>query len=297
VGGLKTASTTRRKYMRPKKEESAKKKRLIELSARIGEPENIFDTVEPVAEEKIEETSAKKVEEVSETEGEEEVKVAKKPKVKGKKLVNSRSLVGKNKKYNLTEALELVKKASYSKFPGTVEVHIILGDKEQRGTLSLPHGTGKTMKVAAIVPDAKIGEAKEAGADHAGGAELAEQIKSGKLVAGRDFNAVVADPSTMPILAPLAKILGPKGLMPNPKNGTVGPNIAQLVSNLKKGQLSFKAETPNPYLIHLPVGKVNYEVAKLEENINTVIQHFGANKVKKITVSATMAPGIEVTLS
>jgi len=284
--------------MKPKKEESAKKKRLSELSARIGEPVNIFDQVEDVQieEKNNQSASEQKFEDAPEGEIAVEKKTPKKPKVKGKKYINAKSLVGKNKKYTLTEALELIKKASYSKFAGTVEAHIILSDKEQRGTLSLPHGTGKTMKVLAIVPDAKIKEAKDAGADFAGGQEIADQIKSGKIVAGRDFNAVVADPTTMPTLAPLAKILGPKGLMPNPKNGTVGPNITQIVTNLKKGQLTFKAETPNPYLIHLPVGKVNYEVAKLEENINTVLQHFGTGKVKKLSISATMAPGIEVTL-
>lgn len=280
---------------RPKKEESAKKKRLAALSARIGEPENIFDQdAAPVEEAVVEETAASTEEQGTEEPKEE--KVVRAPKVKGKKLKEAKSKLEKNKKYSLDEAITLLKQVSYSKFVGTVEVHLTLADKELRGTLSLPHGTGKTMKVLALVPDAKIKEATDAGADIAGGQEVADKIKSGALSAGRDFNAVVADPSVMPILAPLAKILGPKGMMPNPKNGTVGPNVGQLVSNLKKGQLNYKAEQTNTALIHLPVGKVSFDKEKLVENINTVVSTFGANKVRKMYIASTMSPSIEVTL-
>jgi len=283
------------KMARPKKEETAKSRRLAERSASMGEPENIFDiddaSVEEVADSALSEVTG----EVT-AEGAEVKKAKKAPKIKGKKLKSAQAQVEKNKKYSVDDAIVLLKKVSYSKFVGTIEVHIELADKEQRGTLSLPHGTGKTVKVLALVPDAKIKEATDAGADFVGGQELANRIKSGELNAGKDFNAVVADPTVMPVLAPLAKILGPKGMMPNPKNGTVGPNVGQLVTNLKKGQVSFKAEATNVALVHLPVGKVSLDKEKIAENIQTVVSHFGATKIRTIHLSATMAPSIEITL-
>jgi large subunit ribosomal protein L1 len=286
------------------KEDSAKKKRLAEKSARIGEPENIFDV------EKLEETPKQTGAETQvPKEGSEatiavesgdtpteEVKVPRKPKVKSKKYKEAKALVEKNKSYPIDEAIEIIQKASYSKFPGTIELHLTLADKELRGTLALPHGSGKTVKVLAFVPDAKIKDATEAGATYAGGQQIADQIKKNEIVPGRDFNAVVADPSAMPVLAPLARVLGPKGLMPNPKTNTVGTNIAQLVANLVKGQVTYKAETPNPYLVHMPMGKVTFTKEQLTENYNTIIQNFGTSKVKKVTLSATMSPGVQVTL-
>jgi large subunit ribosomal protein L1 len=278
---------------RPKKEESAKKKRLAAVSASIGEPENIFDIEEVAEQVATQETQAAAEGEVAE---EKEEKVKRAPKIKGKKIKEARAKVKKDTKYSLDEAITLLKKVSYSKFVGTVELHLTLSDKEVRGTLALPHGSGKNVKVAALVPDAKIKEATEAGADLAGGQEVADKIKSGALAPGRDFNAVVADPSVMPMLAQLAKILGPKGMMPNPKNGTVGPNIGQLVTNLKKGQISYKAEATNTSQVHMPVGKASLDNDKLIENINTVIQTLGANKIKKMYIASTMSPSIEVTL-
>ncbi|MDQ3098157.1 MAG: 50S ribosomal protein L1 [bacterium] len=285
-----------------KKEDSPKQKRLKELSARIGEPENIFDD-EAVQAKKEEDTKkeelAARTAEGSAPEGEEapaEVKVKKAPKVHGKKHVNAKSLVAKNTKYPLDEAIALLKKASYSSFPGTVELHITLSDKEQRGTLALPHGTGKNIKVFAFVSEAKVKEAKDAGAEQAGSQDLVALIKEGKFVPGKDFNAVVAEPAMMPIIAPLAKVLGPKGLMPNPKNSTVGANVAGMVTSLKKGQVNFKAETANPYLVHLPIGKVSYDATQLSENYQVIVQHFGLNKIKKAFLSATMAPSIEIKL-
>lgn len=279
---------------RPKKEESAKQKRLAERSASMGEPENIFDKADAVEEVAAENTVAVPL--TADGEPEKPKKAPLPPKVRGKKHKAAQSHVDKNKKYTLDEAITVLKKASYSKFVGTLEVHITLSERETRGTLSLPNGTGKTVKVLALVPDAKIKEAQDAGADIVGGQEVADKVKSGALNAGKDFNAVVADPTVMPMLAQLAKILGPKGMMPNPKNGTVGPNVGQLVSNLKKGQLSFKAETTNTALVHLPAGKISIDKEKLIENINTIVQHFGQNKIKTMHLSATMAPAVEVTL-
>ncbi len=287
---------------RPKKEDSAKQKRLKELSARIGEPENIFDTEAEqakVAETKKEESKIEApVEEGAEAAAEApaEEKVKKDPKVRGKKHVNASSLVAKNTKYPLDEAIELIKKASYSSFPGTLEVHLTLADKELRGTLSLPNGTGKNVKVFAFVSEGKVKEATDAGADQAGAQDLVAQIKEGKFVPGKDFNAVVAEPAMMPVIAPLAKVLGPKGLMPNPKTNTVGANVAGMVTNLKKGQVNYKAETPNPYLVHLPIGKVSFSVEQITENFQTIVQNFGANKIKRAYLSATMAPSVEIKL-
>jgi large subunit ribosomal protein L1 len=277
---------------RPKKEESAKQKRLAERSASMGEPENIFDNA-AIAEEALAE-SATPVQFTEEGGVEKPKKTPLPPKMRGKKHKAAQSHVEKNKKYTFDEAITVLKKASYSKFVGTLEVHVVLADKEVRGTLSLPNGTGKTVKLLALVPDAKIKEAQEAGADIVGGQEVADKIKSGALNAGKDFNAVIADPAVMPMLAQLAKILGPKGMMPNPKNGTVGPNVGQLVTNLKKGQLSFKAETTNTALVHLPAGKISIDKEKLIENLNTIVQHFGQNKIKRMHLSATMAPAVEV---
>jgi large subunit ribosomal protein L1 len=284
------------------KEDSAKKKRLQEKSARIGEPENIFDQetadIEKAEQEQkaVEQTEGAITETAPSEEGEAETKKARPPKVKGKKLKEALKLLEKNKSYSIEEAIELVQKASYSKFPGTVEVHLVLSDKEVRGTLSLPHGSGKKVKVLAFVPDANIKDATDAGATYAGGASIADQIKKNEIVPGRDFNAVVAHPSMMPTLAPLAKLLGPKGLMPNPKTNTVGTNVSQLVANLVKGQVTYKAEVPNPYLVHLPMGKVNFTKDQLAENYTTIVQSFGAGKIKKVTLSATMAPGVQIAL-
>ncbi len=288
---------------RLKKEDSAKQKRLKELSERIGEPENIFDKEETQA--KAEESKkaeahpaegpSQDTEAAVPSEGEAAKEKAKKaPKIHGKKQINAKSLVVKNTKYPVDEAIDLIKKTSYSSFPGTVEIHLTLADKEQRGTLSLPHGTGKNIKVFAFVSEGKVNEAKEAGADQAGSQDLVAAIKEGKFVPGKDFNAVIAEPAMMPVIAPLAKVLGPKGLMPNPKNNTVGTNVTVMVTNLKKGQINYKAETANPYLVHLPIGKVSYKPEQIKENYQTVLSAFGPNKVKKAVLSATMAPGVEI---
>jgi large subunit ribosomal protein L1 len=284
--------------MKPKKEDSAKKKRLAEKSARIGEPENIFD--ETVVQEKAPEGKEDQTQVVaadSDEVKEDKVSTKKPRQPRGKKYTNSKQLVKKGQKYAITDALELAKKSSYTSFPGTMEVHLTLADKELRGTLTLPHGTGKTAKVLAFVSSAKSQEARDAKADLVGAEDIVAQIKENKIVPGRDFTAVVATPDMMPVLAPLAKILGPKGMMPNPKTSTVGANIGQMVTNLKKGQFNYKAETPNPYMIHMPMGKVSLTTDQLVENYNAILANFGSGKVKKAYISATMGPGIEIELA
>lgn len=200
-----------------------------------------------------------------------------KVKVRSKRYQEALKLVDKKKLYPLAEAIELVKKTSLTKFDGTVELHINLGPlslgekKEFRTSVSLPHGTGKEVKVA--IADDKI---------------LAE-IEAGKI----NFDILVAHPTMMPKLAKVARILGPKGLMPNPKTGTLGPDPERLALSLSKGQVNIKTEPGNP-IIHMPIGKVSFEAKKLSDNVTAVLETIGTNKLAKVTLSATMGPGIKI---
>ncbi|OGG01542.1 hypothetical protein A2Z33_00655 [Candidatus Gottesmanbacteria bacterium RBG_16_52_11] len=183
----------------------------------------------------------------------------------------------RSKQYPLQEAVELVKKTSYSKFDGSVEIHInlnplALGDKTDfRGTVSLPHGTGKQVKVI---------EATEA---------VIAAIEAGKI----EFDILVARPSMMSKLARVAKILGPRGLMPNPKTGTVTDEIDKRIKELSSGKVNYKTEPNNP-IIHLHIGKVSFEEDKLSANIAAVIESVGRGKITKATLAATMGPGIRL---
>lgn len=206
------------------------------------------------------------------------------PRVRGKKYQEAVKLVDKTKLYLLENAVKLVKQTSVTKFDGTVELHINLnpatlgdsprgeaGKTDYRGSVTLPHGTGKQVRV--LVADDAI---------------LAE-ITAGKI----NFDILVAHPSMMPKLAKVARILGPKGLMPNPKTGTVSTDVEKRVKELSHGQVNFKTEPDNP-LIHMPIGKVSFEETKLKENIEAVIVAIGRGKIAKITLSSTMGPGIKV---
>lgn len=211
--------------------------------------------------------------------------------------------VDPKKTYPVEEAIELAQKTSKTKFDSSVEVHVRLGidpkksDQQVRGTVSLPYGTGKTKRVAAFVGADKEKEAKEAGADFVGDeASIDELAKSGKI----DFDVAVATPDMMPKLAKAAKVLGPKGLMPNPKSGTVGPDVAKMVENLKKGMVAFRNDDGG--IIHTTIGKVSFEKEKLLENYEALIEALKKSKpssskgayLKGITVSTTMGPGIRV---
>lgn len=206
------------------------------------------------------------------------------PKIRGKKYQEAVKLVDKTKLYLLENAVKLVKQTSVTKFDGTVELHINLnpatlgdsprgeaGKTDYRGSVTLPHGTGKQVRV--LVADDAI---------------LAE-ITAGKI----NFDILVAHPTMMPKLAKVARILGPKGLMPNPKTGTVSTDVEKRVKELSHGQVNFKTEPDNP-LIHMPIGKVSFEETKLKENIEAVIVAIGRGKIAKITLSSTMGPGIKV---
>ena len=211
----------------------------------------------------------------------------------------------KLKAYSINEAIDLVKKFSKTKFDGTVEAHFRLGidprkgDQQVRSAVSLPHGTGKTVRVAAFVSPEKEKEVKAAGADIVGGEELINEIKT---TSKTDFQVAVAEPAMMRQLAVIAKILGTRGLMPSPKNETVTPNPAKAVSELKKGKISFKNdETGN---IHVIIGKVSFDKEKLVENFNTIVDTLKKIKpasskgmyMKNIVICSSMGPGIKISL-
>jgi large subunit ribosomal protein L1 len=214
-------------------------------------------------------------------------------------------LVDINKIYSIEEAVELVKKTSNTKFKGSVEVHVRLGidpkktEQSVRGSIALPNGTGKLKKIAAFVTEAKERQAKEAGAQIVGGDELIKRIKETEVT---DFDIAVAEPAIMKSMGQVAKILGQRGLMPNPKTGTVTDNIAGIIKEINSGKVDFKNDESGN--IHQIVGKVDFDSAKLAENIKTFITAVSASKpssVKKqfvtgLAVNATMGPGIKIKL-
>ncbi len=220
-----------------------------------------------------------------------------------KRITAIKQKIDKNKVYSVTEAVGVIKDGDKAKFDETIELHFNLGidtkqgDQQIRGTLTLPHGSGKSKKVAAFVDSANEAAAKAAGADIVGGEELIEALaKTGKI----DFDVAVAVPAMMPKLAKAAKILGPRGLMPNPKTDTVGPNITKMIEEQKAGKLSFKND--NTANVHMIVGKVSFDAKKLEENINLAIETIRKAKpqsskgvyIKSATLTSTMGPAIKV---
>jgi len=211
----------------------------------------------------------------------------------------------KTKTYPIEEAIELTKKLSKTKFDASVEVHFRLGidprkgDQQVRAAVSLPHGTGKTVKIAAFVTPDKEKEVKEAGADFVGSEDLIAKIKKTEKT---DFQVAVAEPVMMKSLAPIAKILGTRGLMPSPKNDTVTTNPAKAVTELKKGKISFKNDDTGN--IHVAIGKISFANKKLLENYETLVEAVKKAKpasskgtyIKNISISSTMGPGIKVQL-
>lgn len=196
---------------------------------------------------------------------------------RGKRYLEVRSLVDTKKKYSIAQAVELVKKTSISKFDGAVEVHINVADNlpagrqgALRGSVALPHGAGKQVRVR-VADD--------------------ELIANPKI----DFDILVASPEMMPKLAKIAKILGPRGLMPNPKNGTIGDDPEKLALRLRSGQQSWKTETAAP-IIHTIIGKVSFEPKKLEENFSALTKSVGTDKIKSLFIKATMGPSIQLEL-
>ena len=221
---------------------------------------------------------------------------------RGKKYLEAAKLYDKNTLYVVEEALSLVKKTSFTKFDASVEVAFRLNldprqaDQNLRGAIVLPHGTGKTQRVVVIAEGEKIKEAEAVGADRAGDNELIEDISKGWL----DFDVLVATPSMMGKLGKLGRVLGPKGLMPNPKTGTVTMDVAKAVEEIKNGKIEYRTDKVGN--IHAPIGKVSFDVQKLNDNLHTLYQQLMRIKpntvkgtyVKNITVSSSMGPGIKV---
>ena len=220
-----------------------------------------------------------------------------------KRIKQAKAKVDKNKIYPLEEAIKLIKETSTVKFDASVEIHVHLGidtkkgDQIIRSTVSLPHGTGKEKKIAAFTE--KVEEAKKAGAVLAGADDLIAKIKkTGKC----DFDVAVATPDMMPKIAKIAKILGQKGLMPNPKSGTIGPNIVKIIEELKKGKETFKNDDSGN--VHLLVGKVSFDDVKIIENIQTFIEAIKKAKpsslkgtyIKSIVLSSSMGPGVKISI-
>ena len=207
--------------------------------------------------------------------------------------------------YPLQDAMPLVKKAAYAKFDETVELAMRLGvdpkhaDQMVRGTVVLPHGLGKSKRVIVIASGEKVREGREAGADEVGGDDLVQRIQGGWL----DFDAVVATPDMMKSVGRLGKVLGPRGLMPNPKTGTVTMDVARAVKEVKAGKVEFRVDKTG--IVHCPVGKVSFEAEKLAENAHALISSVLKAKpasakgryVKSIVVSSTMGPGIPIDLA
>ena len=222
-----------------------------------------------------------------------------------KKYNAARELVDSTKKYTIDEAVELAKKVSYVKFDPTLEAHIQTNanpkynDQQVRWTVVLPHGTGKSVKVAAFVSDDKIEEAKNAGADIAGNTDLLAEIEKGNI----DFDVLVTSPEMMRDLAKAARILWPKGLMPSPKAGTVTPKLTDTINEIKKGRVEFKLDKGG--VVHVGIGKLSFDNKQLEENLKALIDALNAAKpagvkgqlIKKVHIAPTMGPGIQVAVN
>lgn len=222
---------------------------------------------------------------------------------RGKKYKDSVKLVDRAKLYDTEEAMKLVTQTAKAKFDETVEAHIKLGvdsrhaDQQVRGAIVLPHGTGKSVRVLVFAKGAKAEEAKEAGADYVGEMELVQKIQGENWF---DFDVVVATPDMMGVVGRLGKVLGPKGLMPSPKAGTVTMDVAKAVKEIKAGKIEYRLDKTN--IIHCPIGKVSFGDAKLSENFNALIGAIIKAKpsaakgqyLRSVVVASTMGPGIKI---
>ena len=221
----------------------------------------------------------------------------------GKKYVDSSKTVDKSKQYDSAEALELAAASAKAKFDETIELHIRLGvdsrhaDQQVRGAVVLPNGTGKKVKVLVFCKEDKYEAAKAAGAEYVGGMEFVDKITKENWM---DFDVVIASPDMMGVVGRLGKVLGPRGLMPNPKAGTVTPDVAKAVTDAKAGKIEYRLDKTN--IIHCPIGKASFGPEKLEENFSTLMEAIVKAKpvaakgtyLKSCTVTSTMGPGIPV---
>ena len=221
----------------------------------------------------------------------------------GKKYIDSTKLVDSTKSYEAAEALDLACKTAKAKFDETIEIHVRLGvdsrhaDQQVRGAVVLPNGTGKKVKVLVFCKEDKAEAAKAAGADYVGAEDMVEKITKENWM---DFDVVIASPDMMGVVGRLGKVLGPRGLMPNPKAGTVSPDVAKAVTEAKAGKIEYRLDKSN--IIHCPIGKASFGAAKLEENFNALMEAIVKAKpaaakgayLKSCTVASTMGVGIAV---
>ena len=222
---------------------------------------------------------------------------------RGKKYQDSAKQIDKTNLYDTAEAMDLIVKTAPAKFDETVELHVKLGvdsrhaDQQVRGAIVLPHGTGKVPRVLVFAKGDKADAAKEAGADYVGEADLAQKIQQENWF---DFDVVIASPDMMGVVGRLGKVLGPKGLMPSPKAGTVTMDVAKAVNEIKAGKVEYRLDKTN--IIHCPIGKVSFGAEKLNDNFNTLMGAIIKAKpaaakgqyIKSCTVAATMGPGVKV---
>lgn len=221
----------------------------------------------------------------------------------GKKYIDSTKLVDSTKSYEAAEALDLACKTAKAKFDETIEIHVRLGvdsrhaDQQVRGAVVLPNGTGKKVKVLVFCKEDKAEAAKAAGADYVGAEDMVEKITKENWM---DFDVVIASPDMMGLVGRLGKVLGPRGLMPNPKAGTVSPDVAKAVTEAKAGKIEYRLDKTN--IIHCPIGKISFGTEKLTENFNTLLEAINKAKpaaakgqyIRSCVVAATMGPGVKI---
>ncbi len=224
----------------------------------------------------------------------------------GKKYNDSVKLLEKNKQYDIAEAMELAVKTKTAKFDETVEIHVRLGvdsrhaDQQVRGAVVLPNGTGKKIRTLVFCKDDKVAAAEAAGADYVGAEDLVAKIQNENWM---DFDVVIATPDMMGLVGRLGKVLGPRGLMPNPKAGTVTPDVAKAVTEAKAGKIEYRLDKTN--IIHCPIGKVSFGADKLKENLDTLMTAIVKAKpaaakgqyIKSCVVATTMGPGIKLNVA
>ena len=222
---------------------------------------------------------------------------------RGKRYVEAAKAIDRSTVYDTAEAIALVKKTAVAKFDETIEAHIRTGcdgrhaDQQIRGAVVLPHGTGKTVRVLVFAKGEKIDEAQAAGADHVGGEELIPKIQNDGWL---DFDVVVATPDMMGVVGRLGKVLGPKGLMPNPKAGTVTMDVAKAIKDIKAGKIEYRLDKTN--IIHVPVGKASFTEEQLADNFGTLMEAIIKAKpsalkgqyLRSVTLTSTMGPGVKL---
>ncbi|CCY59084.1 50S ribosomal protein L1 [Clostridium sp. CAG:632] len=225
---------------------------------------------------------------------------------KGKRYTEAAKLVDRATTYDAAEAVSIVKKSASAKFDETVECHIRLGvdgrhaDQQVRGAVVLPHGTGKTVRVLVFAKGAKVDEAQAAGADFVGGEELIPKIQNEGWL---DFDVVVATPDMMGVVGRLGRVLGPKGLMPNPKAGTVTMDVTKAIADIKAGKIEYRLDKAN--IIHVPIGKASFSEEQLADNFQTLMDAINKAKpsaakgqyLRSVTIASTMGPGVKLNVT